>query len=443
MSTTPKVIIVGGGWAGLSAAVTLVKQGMSITLLESARQLGGRARRVAFEQQRVDNGQHLLIGAYRDTLTLMRNLGIDISKQLIRTPLSLTLRSLHGRGLQLSVPKLPAPLHLLVGLLRAKGFTVKERLRALQFGLYLFTHRTHLKQDMSVAELLARYNQPKHVVHALWEPLCIAMLNTPIAESSATIFLRILRDSFIYQRQDSDLLCTRSDLGCLLPDPATDFIEQHGGAIHLGQRVTKLNIDNSIINAVSVGDEVMRADHVILAVPPHICHDLLAAQPRLNDIAQKLKQLRYKPICTVYLQYPKHVTLDTHIIGMLGTMTQWVFDRRMNNQPGLMAAVISSSGAHMELDNTSLINKVTTELATLYPQWPSPTKTFVIREKRATFASCVDVNALRPENTTPVQGLWLAGDYTATGYPATLEGAVRSGLQCAQHVLATLSHDRQ
>ncbi|WP_455198011.1 FAD-dependent oxidoreductase, partial [Kaarinaea lacus] len=167
----------------------------------------------------------------------------------------------------------------------------------------------------------------------------------------------------------------------------------------------------------------------------YITRGFMEEHTPLSDISSKLQQMDYRPICTVYLQYPPHVKLNGWLHGSLQTTTQWVFDRRLYGQDGLMSVVISSDGQHMDWDNEKFCQVIKEELASLFPRWPEPESCHVIREKRATFAATVNINRYRPENETPVNGLWLAGDYTRNGLPGTLEGAVRSGVKCAKLII--------
>ncbi len=434
------IAIIGGGWAGLTAAVILSEQpDIKVTLYESARQLGGRARRVPFGKLCVDNGQHLIIGAYKDTLNLMESLGVDLNEKFLRLPLDLNIRNpLKRQTIKLKAFQVPAPFHLLLALLLCRGFSLRERLRALQFGARLFMHAFKFKGDISVGELMQRYKQPASLVEKFWEPLCIAIMNTPISQASAHIFLRVLHDSFRNHTHDADLLYARDNLGCLLPDPATLYIEKKGNTIKLGQRISGLEIKENQLKSLLVDEQTIDADHVIIATAPHTCHNLISNHIELQNLEQQLSQYHYQPICTIYLQYPPEITTGHHMLGTLGGHAQWLFDRAIYNQPGLMAVVISSEGLHMELDNDQLIEQIKKEIALLFPDWPEPDETLVIREKRATFHCTQDINQIRPENKTQVEGLWLAGDYTNTGYPATLEGAVRSGSQCARQIIETI-----
>ncbi len=436
---THRVIVVGGGWAGLSAACTLARQGYAVTLFEAARQLGGRARRVRFDQQAIDNGQHLLTGAYHDTLALLHTLGVNTSEYLCREALSLRLRARNGDDFTLRAPHLPAPLHILTALLGSRGLSLRDRIRAAGMCLRLARSGFRLDTDISVQALLARHGQGARPCEVLWHPLCLAIMNIPPARASAEVFLTVLHDSFAHRRRDTDLLFPTTDLGHLLADPARKTLERLGATVHLGQRVSALEIDASGVRGIIADKQHHAARHVVLALPPHACLPLLAPHPALHTIAEQLTHFRYEPICTIYLQYPTSVRLAQTMTGLLGTTVHWLIDRRICAQPGLIAAVISAGGPHMRLDNSALIARVHDDIAHHFPDWPAPLSTRIIREKRATFACEVGINRDRPLATTAVRGCWLAGDHTRTGYPATLEGAVRSGLQCARHIMAANS----
>lgn len=425
------IVIVGGGWAGLAAAVELSGRGHRVVVLESSRQLGGRARRLAFGDDGVDNGQHLLIGAYRETLALMARVGIREQTAMLRLPLRLEVRAANG-ALVLAAPRLPAPLHLGAALLAGGGLRLGERWRALGFALRHYLQGFRLREDCSVAELLA--DQPSRLKELLWHPLCLATLNTLPTQASAQVFLRVLRDSFAHHRRDSDLMIPRLDLGRAFPEPALDFIERHGGQVRLCSRVTALEVKDGRIAAVRLGSERLSAAQVILAVPPGAAARLLSHHGSTAPLADTLAQFGHEPITTVYLRYPVEARLPAEMVGLAGGFTQWLFDRRVYGQPGLLAAVISGPGEHVELEREPLAARIAAEVAAHFPTLPAPTEHLVVREKRATFRCTVGIDARRPAAATPLAGCWLAGDYTDTGYPATLEGAVRSGVQCARLV---------
>lgn len=429
------VVIVGGGWAGMAAALELDRHNIPVTVLESAAQLGGRARSVVHGGLCLDNGQHLLIGAYRETLRLLQLMNIDEAEVLRREPLRLHVLGTDS-PLELNAPPLPAPLHLVWGLLTAKGPGCRDKLQALRMSLALFLNGFSLAEDISVAELLRHHRQGTALIRNFWEPLCIATLNTPMEIASARVFLRVLKDSFSQRRRDADLLIPRVPLGSLFPEAAARHLCRHGGnAVRSKARVTELEIKDGRIAGIATRHQRLAVRDVILAVAPTAATRLLSAHTELHPLAEDIAQLGSQPIITVYLQYPPSHRLPQTMLGMSGTVAQWLFDRRVCGQPGLIAVVVSADGAHTAWDNAYLLEQVTSELGTRFPHWPAVEQARVIREKRATFECRVDCETRRPKNATEVKGLWLAGDYTATGYPATLEGAVRSGVQCARRII--------
>ncbi len=431
-------VVVGGGWAGLAAAVTLASQGSATTLVESAPAVGGRARTVNTPLGALDNGQHLLIGAYREFLALLARLGIDEGTVLDRRTLRMRMSDLAGdRDVVLDVPALPAPLHLAKGLGSARGLGVVERLAAVRFTAWLQRRGFDL-EDRPLAELLAVRGQPARLTRALWEPLCLATLNTPLTRASARLFARVLQRTFTGHRSNCDLLLPRAPLGDLLPGPAAAYLERHDGTVRYGTRAVTLETASGRICGVRLADGTRLAcDDLVLALPPHALDQLLEGHPGLAALKSTLPRFGYQPICTVYLRYPHAVDLDGPLRGVLGGTTQWLVDRAGSGQPGVIAAVVSAEGTHMELDRDALADHVAGEVARLFPTWPAPDTRLVIREKRATFASVAGVDAIRPASATPLPGCWLAGDWTATGLPATLEGAVASGVQSAHAVAAS------
>lgn len=427
------IVIIGGGWAGLSAAVRLSEAGMPVSVLEGAPVPGGRARRAEIGDMVVDNGQHLLMGAYHHTLDLLRTIGIEEHRVFLRLPLDLSLRSPSGSEIALSSGLLPAPWHLLLALLGARGLDLKARWRALP-GLRRMMQAID-GPDLSVSELLRKANQPPALVHGLWIPLCLATINTPPDEASARLFVAVLRGVFAGRRSDSDLLVPKVHLGEMLPEPAAAWLERQGSELLYGHRVRMIEARDDHFQLHLRGGESLLCRQLVLATAHPDALRLLDGNAKLQDLRLKLQALDTEPICTVYLRYPEQVRLPSPMLGMLDTLGQWVFDRQHTGQPGLMAVVISTSGPHMAMDNGTLARRIEDELASLFPAWPRPDRSWVIRERQAGFRGCVGCDALRPPHQTGQPGLWLAGDYTATGLPATLEGAVMSGLECARHII--------
>jgi len=422
--------IIGGGYAGMAAAVVLAERGIPVTLFESAKQLGGRARGVLHNGMQLDNGQHLLLGCYRETLRLIERVGGDLERDFLRLPLQLDL---HGH-LELRAPRLPAPLHLLAALLNAQGLSLNERLKAARFMLALRRMNFRLFDDMTVAGLLVRHGQDADLTFKLWEPLCIAALNTPTHKASAQVLLNVLRDALNRKRSDSDMLLPRLDFTALFPQRAADYVERHGGRVLTSCGVGAVIPRNGGIELTSAqGTE--RFSHVVCAAPPVAAARLLRPLAGLESTVVQIDGLEQQPIYTVYLRYPAHVALPHPMIGLHRRFSQWLFDKgRIAGQHGLLAAVISAEGIHQELPQEQLAQKVIAELREEFGIAEPPEWFRVIAEKRATFCCAPDLD--RPQQQTALPGLLLAGDYTAGEYPATLEGAVRSGLRCAELIHA-------
>ncbi len=429
MAAKLKVGIIGGGYAGMAAAVELAAAGIPVTVFESAKQLGGRARGVDYHDTQIDNGQHLLLGCYRETLRLIELVGGDIERDFLRLPLQLDLH----HHLELRAPRLPAPLHLLLALLNAKGLNWQERIKAARFMLALRAMDFRLPQDTTVAELLRQHGQDAGLILKFWEPLTIAALNTPIAKASAQVLLNVLRDALNRKRADSDMLLPRIDFTSLFPQRAATFVERHGGKVHLSCAVEAI-VPNGDTLALQTAQGTQQFSHVICAASSTTAERLLRLLAGLDDTAQQIAALEQQPIYTVYLQYPAQVQLPHPMIGLHQRISQWLFDKgRIAGQHGLLAAVISAEGIHQELGQEALAQKVAVELREEFGIVEVPLWSKVIAEKRATF--CCAPNLQRPAARTAIPNLLLAGDYTAGDYPATLEGAVLSGVDCARRCL--------
>lgn len=425
------VAIIGGGWAGLAAAITLTEQRVPIKLFESAAQLGGRARRLQLHNLPLDNGQHILIGAYRETLRLMQRCGVDIDKACYAPPLTLQVfPSFH-----LQAARLPAPWHLGVGLFRCKGISLPEKLTALRFLLALKRMHFTVAPALTVSTLLHQQRQSARLNDFLWHPLCLAALNTPPATASAQIFVNVIRDAFFTTADASRLLLPQLDLGALFPDVAAHYLQARGASLNLNQRVHHVDFHEGRFTLHhALGTE--QFTQVISAVAPFHLAKLLGKLPGLQPIIEQLATWDYQPIYTVYLQYDASVSLPFPMLGLSQTISQWVFDRSLTQQPGLLAVVISAQGAHTAWSHDELALRVQAELKQALGISQAPQWTQVIAEKRATFSCTPEL--CRPENQTSLPGLCLAGDYTASEYPATLEAAVRSGVQSARLILSSL-----
>ncbi|MDZ7652221.1 MAG: hydroxysqualene dehydroxylase HpnE [Burkholderiaceae bacterium] len=438
MPTAP-IAVVGGGWSGLAAALALSDAGERVALFEAAPQLGGRARRVEFSLGErpypLDNGQHLLIGAYRDTLALMQRVGVDPQQAFLRQPFALR----YPDGFRLQATRAPAPLHLAGALLLSRGLTVAARVamaRAVQRWQRGGWHASHHESAINLMHAL-----PRVVVDRIWQPLCVAALNVRLEEASAAVFLTVLRDSLGASRADSDLLLPRTDLSALLPDAAGAALQANGVAVRLRCAVEQITADGRGWSLVT-RQGACPASRVVLALPPWRAAPLLASAQysALDSAIGLLQDIRTAPIATVYLRYPTGQRLPFPAMALVedparGAFGQWAFDRGALDTrcDGLVSVVVSATGAHDALTQDALASAVAAQLSAALPL-PPPQASQVIVEKRATIVPAPGLQ--RPPATLPVTGLYLAGDAADSAYPSTIEGSVRSGLAAARALLA-------
>lgn len=438
----PRVTIVGAGWSGLACALTLAAQA-EVTLIDAAPQVGGRARRVDLSlggpDLPLDNGQHLMIGAYRQTLQAMRSLGLPLDALLLRLPFTLAFPD----GFLLQAARLPAPLHLAAALLNARGLSLRARV-ALALALARMRRaKWTIEADISAAALLA--DQPAAVLQRLWTPLCLAALNVPLAQASARVLLAVLRDSVGADAQAAEFLIPRVDLSAVFAEKAAQQLHAHGVRVLLRHPVQALaRAPASGVWSVRTRAATLDATHVILALPPWSAANLLdASDTRLAGTVAALRAVEAASITTVYLRYPEDVRLARPMFGLADDPSaarfgQWVFDRGRlaADDPrfaGLLSVVISGDGPHLALSRAQIAAAVARQLAVEFGL-PAPLASQVIIEKRATIVPAPGLR--RPAPRAPVAGLWFAGDAADSDYPSTLEGSVRAGIAAAHGVLS-------
>ncbi|MEY2952573.1 MAG: hypothetical protein RLZZ401_660 [Pseudomonadota bacterium] len=447
-----KVAVLGGGWAGMAAAVRATQLGHRVTVYEAARVLGGRAR--AFEAVQhdgnsvnLDNGQHILIGAYRDTLRLMRQVGVSLPDALHALPLA--MQNAEGQGLRLAaLPKLVQRLFpgadVVQGILRAQGWTWQDRWRLMQHAVRWRLSGFQCQPETSVAHL-CRHLTPR-VIRQLIDPLCVSALNTPASRASGQVFLRVLRDALFSAQPaslpypGSTLLLPRQDLSRMFPNAAAKWLRARGMRVELGRRVQVIEPLSDLTpgpeNPVSWDVLGERHDRIIIACQPSeaarlVRHSSFGVLPRARNWLGKAMRLQFEAIATVYLQATPDTQLQLPMLALTSgpeAPAQFVFDRgQLGGPPGLLAFVVSASSEERTVLAAQVQSQALNQLGLKHT-----TIVQTVIEKRATFACTPKLQ--RPAMRIG-DGLLACGDYIDGPYPATLEGAVRSGIAAAEALL--------
>ena len=429
------VAVIGAGWAGMPAAMAHTQAGRQVTVFEAARAVGGRARAVAATlpdgtAATLDNGQHILIGAYAESLRLMRLVGVDPAAALLRLPL--TLQFPDGQGLRL--PDLPPPLDALLGIAQARGWGWRDKLALLRTATAWQLRGFRCVPGTSVAELCASLT-PRLLAEFI-DPLCVSALNTPAHQASGQVFLRVLQDSLFSGRGGSNLLLPRADLGSVFPEAAARWLQAHGAVVRTGQRAQRLEPLPGGRWRVLCGSSDNAAasfDHVTLACPSWEASRLvadLADTPGLAGAGPWSAQagaLRFEAITTVYA-HALGARLAQPMLALRSAPhapAQFVFDRgQLSGHHGLLAFVVSASTGERATLEQRVLQQAASQLGIAALQ---PVQTVV--EKRATFACTPGLQ--RPAQQV-LPGLTACGDYVDGPYPATLEGAVLSGTAVAR-----------
>jgi squalene-associated FAD-dependent desaturase len=424
---THDCIIVGGGWAGLSCAVNLVKQGVKPLLLEAASQLGGRARSVNFAGQLVDNGQHVMLSAYKEVQDLLAYLHVPenfISKQRFYLHIL--------NNLNINLPNLPIPVNLLWGLLCSTGISCREKYFLVKFARHVHVTKYTNIPDCSTEEYFRKLKTPTNLIEKIFKPLVVSSLSTPFNLASTQTFLRVLRASFTRSHQDCNWLFINAHLSDLLPIPAEKYLLKNTSIIKTNFRVASISKENNIFKVATIKNSFL-AKQVVLAVHPKAVLKIdLSDFPELSLLRNNMQQLKFQPIITIYYKFADEIKLPHRMNGLLNSLGDFMFS--VYKYSNLLSVVVSSTEKSM-IDNSGLAKNIFTELQQQFTL-PEYIDYKIIHEKFAAFSCVANVDAIRPSNITAVENLFLAGDYTNTGLPATLEGAVQSGRVCAQLVLA-------
>ncbi|TVP89137.1 MAG: FAD-dependent oxidoreductase [Thioalkalivibrio sp.] len=428
------VAVIGAGWAGLTAALVLSRAGRKVVLIEAAAMPGGRARTVHSDGARLDNGQHILVGACRHALSQMRAVGVNPLLALHPVPFRLLMRRRVSGGAAesfLLAPRSTRTRDLGAAFYEAsRDAGLPRRLLGLA-GAWRMLHRP-LTRDLPVADWLRANAQPSGLRERVWEPLCLAVMNTPPAEASARVFQSVLRQSLLAGDGPARLLIPRRPLGELFAEPALQQLRTLGASIRLATRVRGIEARGGDGFLLTLrGGETLAAGQVVLAAAQRSAARLLPAEPVLDPLRRDLVELGERSICTVYLRYAKAPPELPPLIGLLGQHGQWLVPRRLVGDPHWLSVVISAADQYPMPDADSRWRRVGRELAQTLPGLGEPQQGRVICERMATLDARPGLDDRRPDTRTPLPGLYLAGDFCARGLPSTLEAAVQSGQKAA------------
>jgi squalene-associated FAD-dependent desaturase len=438
-----EVLIIGGGFAGLAAGVALAESGCRVHLLEQKPHLGGRARSWIDPTTGsvVDNGQHIVMGCYHATIRFLSTIG-TLDRVRFQDRLTIHFVDRKARVSRLQSFDLPSPWHLLFGVLRSGSFTFRQKLEILRSGIALgrASETERKPQGLSVREWLTELGQSDRLQGDFWDLLCIAALNEDPAIANAALFERVLRLALFTSPADSCLGIARVGLSEVYVDAAADFIRAKGGSVECGRTVAGLRVSEGQCRGVlfSAGEQ-LEAENVVSAVPsfqlaPLLPGELLRREPYFSA----LLLLRPAPIISINLWFDRPIT-DLDFAGLRGATIQWLFNKgkTTDRADGCVSLVLSGAYRHIARSREELLATALAELGDFFPEVRRARMlhSLVIKERFATISPTCETEELRPATRTPIRGLFLAGDWTATGLPATIEGAVQSGYAAAREVL--------
>lgn len=443
------VVILGGGLSGLSAAVALARKRYRVTLVEHRPTLGGRASSFVDPTTGdvVDNGQHLMLGCYHATRRYLATVGSDHLAEL-QPSLSLSfVRPGHPPAL-LSCPRLPAPGHVFVGLLRLKTLSWKDRISLLRVGSAIVSTNPEKERRldaMTVTEWLSSLDQSIEARKVLWDVLAIGSLNGDPESVSALMFFRVLRAAFLGAREHSSFLVPRAGLTPLFAEPGQAFVESKGGCVLTGVRALSIQREGRRIGGVvCTGGRVLKGRAVVSALPPDALEKILGGEGPARSFGFTFDRYRPSAIISVNVWIDREVMHEL-MVATLDTTIHWLFNRsamlgrRRSGQH--VCAVISAASALADMPNDELVRLTMEDIGRVIPAARGSVvrRALVIKEKRATFSPHPGMDSVRPGARTSINNLYLAGDWTATGYPATIEGAILSGETVAEAVMEDLA----
>ncbi len=448
-SATKDAVVIGAGFAGLSAAVALAERGVRVTVLEGKPALGGRAYSFvdADTGDFVDNGQHVLMGCYTETLDFLERIGAH-GQLVFREDLEIEMLAGPGQSAVLKTARLPGPLHMTAALLGYRHLSMAERISVMCGGLRLLAMRRFgggELRNLTVAQLMDRLGQSEHARQCFWYPMSIATLNDVPEASSAQLLAEVLKRAFFSRRRDSAFVYSRVGLSDLYCSGAKQLIKRAGGTVvsHSIVEMLELGARGHVASVRLRDGRRIEASNFISAVPAPQLLRLLPENAVADPFFSRFTGLSSSPIICVHVWLDREVT-NSPFIGFIGTTTQWLFNKRRifaqrgEAHPGYLSFVISGARKLVDRSNQEILDIVINDLHAMIPASRTATvvKSLVLKEKNATMAPDLRSHQLRPTANTPIANFFLAGDWIQTELPATIESAVISGRAAAAAVIA-------
>jgi hydroxysqualene dehydroxylase len=435
-----RVIIIGGGFAGLQAGVALSEQGASVLLLERRNFLGGRAYSFLdpLTGDVVDNGQHLFMGCYERTIAFLEKIGC-LDRLSFQDKPRVDFLDRENGFTSFECPRLPAPLYAVAGLLRLKGLTMGDKLRAYKVGRAIKKIGKRDQNDLTVSDWLDRLDQSQRIKERFWNPMAIATLNESPEIASAAMLKVVLKEAFGKGIKNAAIGISRVGLSDLYTEGAQEFIEARGGEVRTGAQVARLIVERGRAAAVELKDgERIEADYFISAVPHSAFLQMISDELRTGEFMQ-LASLESSPIVSINLWFDRPA-IDREFVGLIGAQSQWIFNKDLivkpNRRANQIAVIISAARKFVDYTKEQLVEMALAELNDLLPEtrFAKLRHSRIVKEREATLSHTVESDRIRPGPRTKARNLILAGDWTATGLPATIESAVVSGEMAARIV---------
>ena len=444
MVNNKNIVVVGAGIAGISTAIHLVKNGFHVTVLEQNTKHGGRMSsfRDKTSSEIIDNGQHLMTGAYSNFLNIAKELGTSDLLNMQKS-LKIDFYDVHTQKTKLDCSMFPGKIGILLGLLRMKNLSSKSKINIARLFLKIQKNSLVLN-NLTVKKFLEKENQTQNSIRNFWEPITLATLNTSIVIASAELLITVLRKAFFSGKDNSKLIFPIKTLSSII-DPFSKWLHRNGSEIIFREKVITLDIRNNLLSAIQTKNKKYEAEAFVFCIPPNSMYRLLPKNFQKSSKFKALSKIKYSPIVSVYLWLDTTFP-DIDFASMLGTKSQWLFNRmkickntnwQTHDYKARITITISNANELMPKPSKDIVNLCLSEIKTLFPEMKSSRvlHSKVVKIKNATMLQTPESQQFLPEIGSPIKNMFLAGDYIHTGLPATLESASLSGKIASEMII--------